>query len=362
MDAEHASHVRRFDHALLLEAYLAEYGESPPPESCFEIQHSPTTYGICFELELSSPTAHTSCFELEHSSPTAHGSWRLPEASLAEPWVTPPPDSCPGLELGTPPDSCFELEPHDCPQPGGAWSPGFLRGLDRLDDSDPDGPPPPPQPPTSGIFTADAGPAPSQAPDASDGPDGPPPPGKPRGGRRGAHVRARPDMPARARAAIPHWAESARRMRADWEGRAAARPDFRDRFAEQAREARGAGGGGRTESLLLYLQAAADEGLVRPCPAGGPAAGASESFFGWAGFAVVPEAAARFREGLEGLFPAGHQAKTVQAALMGAGLAPGRMGAGPTPAGPARTRWREAWGGVPGAAFVYRRPGGKGGA
>ena len=159
------------------------------------------------------------------------------------------------------------------------------------------------------------------------------PRGEPRQSRRGAHVKARPDMQQTARDGAAHWGARVKALRAAWGERAAQRPPFAAEYAAQAAAARGRIKA-KQECLLRFLQLAADDGLVSPGPFG------PGGFFGWGRFAVAAGRGAEFRRALEGLFPAGFREDTLKETFRRAGLIPEGF------------QWEQAWRG--GVAFEFR--------
>jgi hypothetical protein len=162
----------------------------------------------------------------------------------------------------------------------------------------------------------------------------PRPRGEPRESRRGAHVKTRPDMQQTARDGAAHWAKHVKTMRSTWADRAAERPAFAAKYAQQIAAAHGRIKA-KQECLLRFLQLAADDGVITPAPfdLGG--------FFGWARFVVAPGRGAEFRLALERLFPKGFKEDTLKETFRRAGLIPQGF------------QWDMGWQG--GAAFEFRQ-------
>lgn len=146
--------------------------------------------------------------------------------------------------------------------------------------------------------------------------------------RRGENVRKNPQMQQTARDGQKHWHDKVQEMRMHYDlaHTGLAHPQFQEqRLMCNVRNLKC-----QKESLLMFLQFAAQQGLISPLAFVHPG-DESAGFLGWTGFYIVPGCGARFRAGVEGLFPDTPKVNTLYHLFRRSGLVP--------------EDWRRAWDG-----------------
>jgi len=146
--------------------------------------------------------------------------------------------------------------------------------------------------------------------------------------RRGENVRKNPQMQQTARDGQKHWHDKVQEMRTHYDlaHTGMVHPQFQEqRLMCSVRNLKC-----QKESLLMFLQFSAQQGLISPLAfvhPGDEAAG----FLGWTGFYIIRGCGARFRAGVEGLFPDTPKVNTLYHLFRRSGLVP--------------EDWRRAWDG-----------------
>eukprot|EP00961_Rhodomonas_salina_P298345 3937993-Rhodomonas_salina.1 len=155
-------------------------------------------------------------------------------------------------------------------------------------------------------------------------------------GKRGAHVKERPQMQKNARDGQKHWGNMVLALRAEWNEKRMW--EQHEQFHEQIKMCTRLHIKSQHECFLRQLQMALVEGLIRLVDGKDFSADDTQSFLGWTAFEVVPSRGAEFRRRVEEMFANPPQDKTLNNTLRRAGLVPERG-------------WGEAWSGV--CAFVF---------
>lgn len=155
-------------------------------------------------------------------------------------------------------------------------------------------------------------------------------------GKRGAHMKERPEQHQKARNAQQHWAQKAGELRGEWQQMRMW--EKHDQFQSQIQMCSRLHIKSQHECVLRQLQLALVEGLIN-LPANKEfTSDTQQSFLGWTGFEVAPTRGAEFRRRIEDMFATPPSQKTLNNTLRRAGLVPERG-------------WGEAWNGV--GAFVF---------